>query len=76
MDYQRPVWRPSWGTLTVLGFVDAGVSTWAGDRTRWVAPGAGFRVYVRNVALPALGLDLAWSTAGEQVAPSFFIGFR
>jgi outer membrane protein assembly factor BamA len=76
VDYQRPVWRPSWGTLTVLGFVDAGVSTWAGDRTRWVAPGAGFRVYVRNVALPALGLDLAWSTAGEQVAPSFFIGFR
>ena len=44
--------------------------------TRWVAPGAGVRLYVRNVALPALGLDLAWSTAGEELAPSFFVGFR
>jgi outer membrane protein assembly factor BamA len=76
VDYQIPVWRPRWGTLTAIGFVDAGVATWSGDRTRWVAPGAGFRVYVRNVALPALGLDLAWSTAGERLAPSFFVGFR
>ena len=76
VDDQVPVWRPSWGTLTVLGFVDAGVSTWSGERTRWVAPGAGVRLYVRNVALPALGFDLAWSTAGKRLAPSFFLGFR
>ncbi len=76
LDYQIPVWRPSWGTVTALGFVDAGVSTWAGERTSWVAPGGGFRLYLRNVALPALGLDLAWSTAGRELAPSFFLGFR
>jgi hypothetical protein len=41
-----------------------------------VAPGGGVRLYLRNVALPALGVDLAWSTAGRQLAPSFFLGFR
>jgi len=76
LDYQVPLWRPRWGTLTALGFVDAGVSSWAGTVTRWVAPGGGVRLYVRNVALPAFGIDLAWSTAGQQLAPSFFLGFR
>jgi outer membrane protein assembly factor BamA len=76
VDYQVPVWRPGWGTLAAIGFVDAGVATWAGERTRWVAPGGGVRLYVRNVALPALGFDLAWSTAGDALAPSFFLGFR
>lgn len=76
LDYELPIWRPSWGTATTLAFVDAGVAAWRGEVTRWVAPGAGVRLYVRNVALPALGLDLAWSTAGEELAPSFFVGFR
>lgn len=75
LDYQVPLWRPGWGTVTALGFVDGGLATWRADETRWVAPGAGFRVYLRNVALPAIGLDLAWSTAGRSVAPSFFLGF-
>jgi outer membrane protein assembly factor BamA len=76
IDYQVPIWRPRWGTMSTIGFVDAGVATWSGERTTWVAPGAGIRLYVRNVALPALGLDLAWSTEGDTVAPSFFLGFR
>ena len=76
VDDQLPVWRPSWGTLTVLGFVDAGVSTWSGERTSWVAPGGGVRLYLRNIALPALGFDLAYSTAGKTLAPSFFLGFQ
>jgi outer membrane protein assembly factor BamA len=76
IDYQVPAWRPGWGTVTALGFLDAGASAWGGERTRWLAPGAGIRLYVRNVALPALGFDLAWSTAGRRVAPSFFLGFR
>ena len=74
-DYQVPLWRPGWGTVTTLGFVDGGLATWRADETRWVAPGAGLRVYLRNVALPAIGLDLAWSTAGRSLAPSFFLGF-
>lgn len=75
VDYQVPLWRPGWGTVTGLGFVDSGVSRWRGEDTRWVAPGAGFRLYVRNVAFPALGMDLAWSTEGESLAASFFLGF-
>ncbi len=76
VDYQVPMWRAGWGTLTAIAFVDGGVATWAGARTRWAAPGAGVRIYVRNFALPALGLDLAWSSATDELAPSFFVGFR
>ncbi|HET8733342.1 MAG TPA: POTRA domain-containing protein [Anaeromyxobacteraceae bacterium] len=75
VDYQVPVWRPGWGTVTTGAFLDAGVSTWRGERTRYVAPGAGFRVYLRRIALPAMGLDFAWSTAGRGVGTSFFLGF-
>lgn len=75
LDYQVPVWRPRWGTVTGAGFVDAGVSTWSGERTRYLAPGVGLRVYLRSVALPAMGLDLAASTAQPGVATSFFLGF-
>lgn len=75
IDYQVPFWRPGWGTATALAFVDLGLATWRGDETRWVAPGAGCRVYFRNIALPAMGFDLAWSTAGRALAPSFFLGF-
>ena len=25
LDYELPIWRPSWGTATTLAFVDAGV---------------------------------------------------
>ncbi len=75
LDYQVPVWRPRWGTVTTAGFVDAGVSTWSGERTRYVAPGVGLRVYLRSVALPAMGIDLAWATGQPGVATSFFLGF-
>jgi outer membrane protein assembly factor BamA len=75
LDHQVPFWRPRWGTVAALGFVDAGVARWSAERTRWIAPGAGVRLYVRDVALPALGLDLAWSSEVRGVAASFFIGF-
>jgi hypothetical protein len=51
------------------------VAVWRGERTRYVAPGAGVRVYIRNVAVPAFGIDAAWSSAGGGLATSFFLGF-
>jgi hypothetical protein len=35
----------------------------------------GVRVYVRNVAVPAFGIDVAWSSAAGTPATSFFLGF-
>lgn len=74
-EYQVPFWRPGWGTVAAMAFVDGGVAYWAGSTTRYVAPGAGVRVYVRNVAVPAFGVDMASSSAGAGLAMSFFLGF-
>ncbi|BDG08758.1 POTRA domain-containing protein [Anaeromyxobacter paludicola] len=74
-DYQIPIWRPAFGTLTALGFVDAGVLGYEGRRVSWASPGVGVRLYLRNVALPAIGLDVAQSTTGRGPAGSFFLGF-
>jgi hypothetical protein len=74
-DYQIPVWRPGFGTLTMLGFLDGGVLGYRGQRLSWLSPGLGVRLYLRNVALPAIGFDVAQSTAARGPAASFFLGF-
>lgn len=76
LEYQVPVWRPRWGALTVAGFADAGVVRWRGDETRYLAPGLGMRVFLRNVAVPLLGFDVAWSTTAERPAFAVQLGFR
>jgi outer membrane protein assembly factor BamA len=75
IDHQVPVWSPNWGTLTVSTFADAGVSTWRGQQTRWLSPGIGTRLYLRNVAIPATGLDFAWRIGANRPAVTFFVGF-
>lgn len=75
VDHQVPVWSPAWGTLTVSTFADVGVSTWRGQQTRWVAPGIGTRLYVKNVAIPATGLDFAWSIGTNRPGVTFFVGY-
>jgi len=61
LEYHVPVWRPSWGIWTVLGFVDAGALDGPSGRMGYVQPGAGFRMFLRQIALPALGVDVAYS---------------
>jgi outer membrane protein assembly factor BamA len=76
LEYQVPVWKPRWGALTVAGFTDAGAVRWRGEETRYLAPGLGMRVFLRNVAIPVLGFDVAWATAADQPAFSVQLGFR
>jgi outer membrane protein assembly factor BamA len=75
-EYQVPVWRPGWGVVTVAGFADAGLVRWRGEARRYVAPGAGFRVYLRNVAIPVLGFDVAWASGMPGPVPSVLLGLR
>jgi hemolysin activation/secretion protein len=74
LEYQIPVWRPSWGVWTVLGFVDAGTVGFADTRQTFVQPGAGFRMYLRQVALPALGVDVTYSLAEGGMLASVSAG--
>ncbi len=76
VEYQVPVWKPGWGALAVTGFTDAGVVRWRGEETRYLAPGLGMRVFLRNVAVPLLGFDVAWATTGDRPGFSVQLGFR
>lgn len=76
LEYQVPVWQPRWGAITVAGFTDAGLVRWRGEVTRYLAPGVGMRVFLRNLVIPALGFDLAWSTTGDGPAFSVQLGLR
>ncbi len=76
LEYQVPVWKPSWGVLTAVGLCDAGAVRWRGQDTRYLAPGVGFRVYLRNVAVPVVGFDLAWASGLRSPAGSVYLGFR
>jgi hypothetical protein len=76
LEDQVPVWRPTWGVVAGAAFVDAGAARWRGEETRWVAGGTGLRVYLRNVAIPVLGFDIAWATGVDAPAFSVQLGFR
>ncbi|ABC80929.1 POTRA domain-containing protein [Anaeromyxobacter dehalogenans] len=76
LEYAVPIWRPRWGVATGVALLDAGVARWRGDTTRYVAPGLGLRLHVADVALPALGLDVAWSTTAPGPVASFVVGYR
>jgi outer membrane protein assembly factor BamA len=76
IEYQVPVWKPRWGALTLAGFADAGAVRWRGEETRYLAPGMGLRVFLRNVAVPLLGIDVAWATTADRPAFAVQLGFR
>jgi outer membrane protein assembly factor BamA len=75
-EYQVPVWWPSWGVMTSAAFLDAGLTRWQGTPTNYVAPGVGVRLYLRRIALPALGLDIAQATGMRSPVVSVATGFR
>ncbi|ACG72448.1 surface antigen variable number repeat protein [Anaeromyxobacter sp. K] len=76
LEYAVPIWRPRWGVATGVALLDACLARWRGDTTRYLAPGVGLRLHVADVALPALGLDVAWSTTAPAPMASFVVGFR
>lgn len=72
LTYEFPVFRPDWGTFTLLGFYEGGALL--RGEGRYHGPGAGFRLYVSRVTLPALGLDLAYRGSEDLWLFSFSIG--
>ncbi|MCE9673734.1 BamA/TamA family outer membrane protein [Myxococcus stipitatus] len=74
LEYQVPLWSPRLATLTAHAFVDVGRVAWKNARLRYAAPGAGVRVYLRSVAVPALGLDVTREPQTGEVVASFAAG--
>lgn len=76
LEYQVPFWRPRWGLLTAAGFCDGGWARWRERDTRYLAPGTGLRIYLRDVAIPVLGFDVAWATGVASPAFGVQLGLR
>ncbi len=75
-EYQIPLRRLSWGVVTWAAFCDAGGVRWRGADTFYAAPGLGVRLYLRNVAIPVIGLDVAQATGVGAPVVSFAAGWR
>jgi outer membrane protein assembly factor BamA len=67
----------SWATITGLVFAEYGAFTQhRGDWLQFYGPGAGMRVYLKKVALPAMGLDVSWNLRNHEVFAGFTVGLH
>ncbi|MCE9669048.1 BamA/TamA family outer membrane protein [Myxococcus stipitatus] len=75
LEYQVPLWSPQKLTLTAHAFVDVGRVEWKDSLLRYAAPGLGVRVYVRDVAIPAVGIEFTRDPQTGDVVTSAAVGF-
>ncbi|WP_224365539.1 FtsQ-type POTRA domain-containing protein [Hyalangium versicolor] len=75
LEYQVPLWSPRLATVTAHAFVDVGRVQLEESLTRYAAPGVGFRVYLRSVAIPAVGVEVTRSPETGKLLPSVAVGF-
>lgn len=75
--YDLPVVSADWGAFVLSHYWEGGVyETEVLDAQPYYGPGGGFRVYIRQVAIPALGLDVAYNIADPSWVFSFTVGAR
>ncbi len=73
--YDLPVLSDDWGALVLSHYWEAGAyDTAIIDPQPFFGPGGGFRVYIRQVAIPALGLDVAYNLRDGGFVFSFSLG--
>lgn len=64
----------SWGAVSINGFFEAGI--YDGNRIKsklYYGPGAGAAVYLKGVAIPALGFNFGYNIEAEE--PNFSLNF-
>jgi hypothetical protein len=77
VNYQVGFLQFSWATFAALAFFDAGTARRDGDTPiTFYGPGAGVRMYLTEITIPAFGVDIARDIPSEQVQVSFFIGYN
>ncbi len=75
--YDLPVVSTDWGAFVLSHYWEAGAfDSDALDGQLYYGPGGGFRVYIRRVAIPALGLDVAYNMVNPAWVFSFTVGAR
>lgn len=73
--YEYPLARFSWGAVTVLAFWEQGVFGSADiDITHYYGPGCGTLLYLKKIALPAMGFNLGYNMKTGGTEFSFYIG--
>ncbi|MFO7850224.1 MAG: BamA/TamA family outer membrane protein [Spirochaetia bacterium] len=75
--YEWPVYTQSWGSLVFTTIFEHGWyrSSEVGDFF-FSGPGAGFRIYLQRIAIPALGLNVAYNLREERTVFSVAIGMQ
>jgi hypothetical protein len=77
INYQIALVTFPWATFAALAFIDAGSAAHERERAIYFwGPGAGIRMYLSEITVPALGVDVARDMLSEQVQISFFIGYN
>lgn len=62
------------GTWALAGFADAGALRWREQQTHYINPGWGVRYFLKNVALPALGIDVVYNARDGIWRGGFSLG--
>lgn len=77
VSYQVPIVSAGIGTLTGLAFAELG-SFGRNDEAQvlYGGPGAGLRFYLRQVAIPAVGVDVGYELGSKQASLSVVVGYR
>lgn len=74
LEYEFPVFSGNWGTFTLLAFGEGGTYRPDGEWQEFYGPGAGFRLYLARVAIPALGFNIAYNLVESQAVGSVSLG--
>jgi hypothetical protein len=75
--HDLPIVRGDWGAFTVTSFFEWGAYDATGvDPVSFYGPGGGVRVYIRRLAIPALGVDVGYNLATKLFAFSIAVGGR
>ena len=76
-SYDIPVVTSSWAVIMLTPYAELGFYETESIRTRaFYGPGIGTRLYLRKVAIPAIGVDLAYNVADSFWSFSFTVGVQ
>lgn len=77
LAYDIPVLTQGWGAMVISSFYEQGwYRSSAVGQFDFYGPGAGFRIYLRRIAIPALGVDVAYNLQSDRTVFSVAVGMR
>ena len=77
LAYDVPVLSQGWGAMVISSFYEQGwYRSSAVGQFDFYGPGAGFRVYLRKLAIPALGVDVAYNLQSGRTVFSVAVGMQ